>query len=317
MFSDTGGGRAHQHNSKMCALPNIVYYILLLCSTPPATASSTSSPRSCHLAVAGDRAALPASMTRRPVVLAGSVDSAGTPQQPTPREVKPPHRVGKAAALRRSTDQHELPWLGSAAPIASSTPSTSSAAIDERRYSPKRRPPSCRPKATLPVSLGAMESGQDHPASDYSFRGTSPPRYIFCNWRRDDRPRDQVKTRSPSRVPSATSRRHVELSSTRTSSWAGMRVLPARRQVAGVPHWHAQRLLTHLRGDTAVAPVLGASAQGVHTAPLGFLVLKTLTEATAPCSLVSFASSRGHGPFGCPGRQCPLRWPACLGVGSL
>jgi hypothetical protein len=118
-------------------------------------------------------------------------------------------------------------------------------------------------------------------------------------------------------VPSATSRRHVELSSTRTSSWAGMRVLPADRQVAGVPHWHAQRLLTHLRGDTAVAPALGASAQGVHTAPLGFLVLKTLTEATAPCSLVSFASSRGHGPFGCPGRQCPLRWPACLGVGSL
>ena len=61
-----------------------------------------------------------------------------------------------------------------------------------------------------------------------------------------------------------------------------MRVPPARRQVAGVPHWHAQRLLTHLRGDTAVAPALGASAQGVHTAPLGFLVLKTLTEATAP-----------------------------------
>jgi hypothetical protein len=292
MFSDLGGDRAHQHKSKMCVLPNIVYCIVLLCCTPPATASSTSSPRSCHLAVAGDRAALPASMTRRPVVLAGSVDSAGTPQQPTPREVKPPHRVGKAAALRRSTDQHELPWLGSAAPIASSTPSTSSDAKDERRYSPKRRPPSCRPKATLPVSLGAMGSGQDHEASDYSFRGTSPPRPLSspqgnvsckcCNWRRDDRPRDQVKTRSPSRVPSATSRRHVELSSTRTSSWAGMRVLPARRQVAGVPHWHAQRLLTHLRGDTAVAPVLGASAQGVHTAPLAFLVLKTLTEATAP-----------------------------------
>ena len=316
MFSDTGGGRAHQHNSKMCALPNIVYYILLVYLTPPATASATRSPRSCHHAVAGDRGALPASMTRRPAALAGSVDSAGTPQQPTPREVKPPHRVGKAAALRRSTDQHELPWLGSAVPIASSTPSTSSDAKDERRYSPKRRPPSCRPKATLPVSLGAMESGQDHPASDYSFRGTSPPRYIFCNWRRDDRPRVQVKTRSPSRVPSATSRRHVELSSTRTSSWAGMRVLPARRQVAGVPHGHAQRLLTHRRGDTAVAPALGASAQGVP-APSGFLVLKTLTEATAPCSPGSSASSRGHGPFGCPGRQCPLRWPACLGVSSL
>jgi hypothetical protein len=47
----------------------------------------------------------------------------------------------------------------------------------------------------------------------------------------------------PSRVHSATPRRHVELSCTRTSSWAAMRVLPARRQVAGVPHWHAQRLL--------------------------------------------------------------------------
>ena len=176
-------------------------------------------------------------------------------------------------------------------------------------------------------TLVAIGSRQDHQASDNSFRGTSPPRPLPSPWgndshinrRRDDRPRDHVKTRSPSRVPSATSRtrRHVELSCTRTSSWAAMRVLPARRQVAGVPHWHAQRLLTHLRGDTAVAPVLGASAQGVHTAPLGFLVLKTLTEATAPCSLVSFASSRGHGPFGCPGRQCPLRWPACLGVGSL
>lgn len=300
--------------SNSAATPVICFIVLLGNLFTPAAASSTRSPRSCHLPVAGDRAALPASMISGPAALAGSVDSAGTPQQPTPREVKPPHRVGKAAALRRSTDQHELPWLGSAVPIASSTPSTSS---DERRYSPKRRPPSCRPKATLPVSLAAMGSGQGHEASDYSFRGTSPPRYIFCNWRRDDRPRDHVKTCSPSRVPSATSRRHVELSSTRTSSWAGMRVLPARRQVAGVPHWHAQRLLTHLRGDTAVAPALGASAQGVHTAPLGFLVLKTLTEATAPCSPGSSASSRGHGPFGCPGRQCPLRWPACLGVGSL
>ena len=99
-------------------------------------------------------------------------------------------------------------------------------------------------------------------------------------------------------------------------AWADMRWLPARRQVAGVPHWHAQRLLTRPRGDTAVAPALGAPAQGVP-ARSGFLVLKTLTEATAPCSLVSFASSRGHGPFGCPGRQCPLRWPACLGVSSL
>ena len=145
-FSSRGGGRRSMHPSNSTAVP-VISFIVLLCNySLPTAASSTRSPRSCHLAVAGDRAALPASMTRRPVVLAGSVDSAGTPQQPTPREVKPPHRVGKAAALRRSTDQHELPWLGSAVPIASSTPSTS---IDERRYSPKRRPPSCRPKATL------------------------------------------------------------------------------------------------------------------------------------------------------------------------
>ena len=175
-FSSVGGGRRTMHPSNSAAAP-LICFIVLLCDLPLlATASSTRSPRSCHLAVAGDRAALPASMTRRPAVLAGSVDSAGTPQQPTPREVKPPHRVGKAAALRRSTDQHELPWLGSAVPIASSTPSTSSDAKDERRYSPKRRPPSCRPKATLPVSLVARGSGQDHQASDYSYRGTSPPR---------------------------------------------------------------------------------------------------------------------------------------------
>ena len=148
-FSDRGGGRRSMHPSKSTTVPVIVF-IVLLCDLPLlATASTTRSPRSCHLAVAGDRGALPASMLSGPAALAGSVDSAGTPQQPTPREVKPPHRVGKAAALRRSTDQHELPWLGSAVPIASSTPSTSSDAKDERRYSPKRRPPSCRPKATL------------------------------------------------------------------------------------------------------------------------------------------------------------------------
>lgn len=111
----------------------------------------------------------------------------------------------------------------------------------------------------------------------------------------------------------------ASLPTSRTTS----RLLTSRQAAASPPgwralaphQWRARRLLTRLRGDTAVAPV-GASAQGVP-APAGFLVLKTLTEATAPCSLVSFASSRGHGPFGCPGRQCPLRWPACLGVGSL
>jgi hypothetical protein len=72
MFSDLGGDRAHQHKSKMCVLPNIVYCIVLLCFTPPATASSTSSPRSCHLAVVGDRPALPAKSPSLPVVLVGA-----------------------------------------------------------------------------------------------------------------------------------------------------------------------------------------------------------------------------------------------------
>ena len=303
------------HPSNSIAVP-VISFIVLLCNLPlPTAASSTRSPRSCHLAVAGDRGALPASMLSGPAALAGSVDSAGTPQQPTPREVKPPHRVGKAAALRRSTDQHELTWLGSAAPLACSTLSTS---IDERRYSPKRRPPSCRPKATLLVSLAAMESGQDHPAFDYSFcRGTSPPRYIFCNWRRDDRPRDQVKTRSPSRVPSATSRRHVELSSTRTSSWAGMRVLP----VLSPSRWRAPLARSAPADSSSRRHCRGTGTRCLgprcpHCAPR-LPGPQDPDRGDGPCSLVSFASSRGHGPFGCPGRQCPLRWPACLGVGSL
>ena len=321
--SSIGGGRRTRHPSNSTATPTIGFIVLLCIYQLSATASSTRSPRSCHLVVAGVRAALPASMISGPAALAGSVDSAGTPQQPTPREVKPPHRVGKAAALRRSTDQHELPWLGSAVPSASSTPSTSSGSGGIRQSDGLLR---VARRRRFHVTLGAIGSRQDHEARitllEASRRRARSPRHggMTSAIATGSAATDLViasELARPSRVPSATSRRHVELSRTRTSSWAGMRVLPARRQVAGVPHWHAQRLLTQRRGDTAMAPALGASAQGVHTAPLGFLVLKTLNEATAPCSLVSFASSRGHGPFGCPGRQCPLRWPACLGVGSL
>ncbi len=92
------------------------------------------------------------------------------------------------------------------------------------------------------------------------------------------------------------------------ASWADMRLLPTRRQVAVAPQWRVQWLLTRLHGDTALA--LSASAHGVP-APAALLVLKTLTEATAPCMLASFAPSRGHGPLGCPGRQRPLCL-ACL-----
>ena len=312
------------HPSKSTTVPVIVF-IVLLCDLPlPSTTSSTRSPRSCHVTVAGDRIALPASMTRRPAVVAGPVDSAGTPQSAytTGDQASAPCQHSYRASILRGTDQHELPWLGNAVPTASSTPSASSGSGGIRQSDGLLR---VARRRRFHVTLVAIGSRQDHQASDNSFRGTSPPRPLpspwgndscNCNWRADDRPRDHVKACSPSRVPSATSRRHVELSCTRTLSWAVMRVLPARRQVAGAPHWHAQRLLTQRRGDTAVAPALGASAQGVP-APSGFLVLKTLTESTAPCSPGSSASSRGHGPFGCPGRQCPLRWPACLGVSSL
>ena len=316
------------HPSKSTTVPVIVF-IVLLCDLPlPSTTTSTRSPRSCHRPVAGDRAALPASMTRRPAVVAGPVDSAGTPQSaytcwgqgapPSQHSCRNPVRhwptrdqqVGKTSSQSKF-DPHTLEKVSFA-------------------------------RQGCSAWVGSRSRGKD-----YSVGGTSSPRpppshqgddICNCNWRADDRPRGQDKARSPLRVPSATSRHvelpgtrtnspprvpsatsrwHVEQSSTRTSAWADMRWLPARRQVAGVPHWHAQRLLTHRRGDTAVAPALGAPAQGVHTAPPGFLVLKTLTEATAPCSPASSASSRGHGPFGCPGRQCPLRWPACLGVSSL
>ena len=321
--SSIGGGRRTRHPSNSTATPTIGFIVLLCIYQLSATASSTRSPRSCHLVVAGVRAALPASMISGPAALAGSVDSAGTPQQPTPREVKPPHRVGKAAALRRSTDQHELPWLGSAVPSASSTPSTSSGSGGIRQSDGLLR---VARRRRFHVTLVAIGSRLDHEASDNSFRGTSPPRPLpspqgndICNRNRlrGDRPRDRVRTSSTLKgafsnikeARGAVPYENVFL------GWhaCAARSSPSRRRAP----WHAQRLLTHRRGDTAMAPALGASAQGVHTAPLGFLVLKTLNEATAPCSLVSFASSRGHGPFGCPGRQCPLRWPACLGVGSL
>jgi hypothetical protein len=49
--------------------------------------------------------------------------------------------------------------------------------------------------------------------------------------------------------------------------------------------WCDQWLPTRLHGD--IASAVSASAQDVHTAPAGFLVLKSLTEATAPCTLLS------------------------------
>ena len=163
MFSDTGGGRAHQHNSKMGALPDNVLYVMLLCLPLLATAASTRSPRSCHLTVAGDRIALPASMTRRPAVVAGPVDSAGTPQSAytTGGQASAPCQHSYRASILRGTDQHELPWLGNAVPTASSTPSTSSGSGGIRQSDGLLR---VARRRRFHVTLGAIGSRLDHEA---------------------------------------------------------------------------------------------------------------------------------------------------------
>ena len=126
--SDIGGDRARQHKVKMCALPNIVLFMLLMDLPLLATASTPRSPRSCHRPVAGDRIALPASMTRRPAVVAGPVDSAGTPHSAytTGGQASAPCQHSYRASILRGTDQRESNWPGNAVPTASSTPSTSS-----------------------------------------------------------------------------------------------------------------------------------------------------------------------------------------------
>ena len=162
-------------------------------------------------------------MTRRPAVVAGPVDSAGTPHSAYPRwsQASAPCQHSCRASTRHWPTRVHL---------AGKTSSRS-------KFDPH----------ILEKVSGGMASFHLARHGCQAWVGTrppSPPRPLpsprgidICNYnrRRDDRPGVRVKTRSPSRVPSATSRRHVELSRTRTSSWAGMRVLPARRQVAGVP----------------------------------------------------------------------------------
>ena len=111
-FIDIGGDRARQHKSKMCALPDIVLSMLLLDLPLPSTTSSTRSPRSCHLAVAGDRASLPASMTRRPAASAGPVDSAGAPQAayPTWEQVAAPCQQSYRASARHWPTRAHVAW---------------------------------------------------------------------------------------------------------------------------------------------------------------------------------------------------------------
>jgi len=368
MFSDRGGDRAHQYKSKMSVLPNIVYCIVLLVFTPPAPASSTSSPRSCHLAVVGDRPALPAKSPSLPVVLVGVAPEwtrLNTSEQlgTRPRE-RPVMKTTLGPAL--ACHHARAPSFWDAAPRQEQTDARLStrwvmaAPMRQRAPSPEvhshrwitlksarvmRAAWATSGTAHGELRLAGAVSGwsdasqlplraEDRSSSDMRDDARMlPSLYCDSSSSTDRHGCDAITSKlnfvdkfgllAKRLIPRQdTCSLAASLPTSRTTS----RLLTSRQAAASPPgwralaphQWRARRLLTRLRGDTAVASVLGASAaQGVHTAPLGFLVLKTLTEATAPCSLVSFASSRGHGPFGCPGRQCPLRWPACLGVGSL
>ena len=194
------------HPSKSTTVPVIVF-IVLLCDLPlPSTTSSTRSPRSCHVTVAGDRIALPASMTRRPAVVAGPVDSAGTPHTAYTTG-------GQASAPCQHSCRNPTRHWPTRASVAGKTSSQS-------KFDPHTLEEVSFARQGCSAWVGTR------PGKDYSYRGKSPPRPLpspwgndtcLCKRRRDDRPGARVKTRSPSRVPSATSR-HVELPGTRTNS---------------------------------------------------------------------------------------------------
>jgi len=310
----------------------------LLC-LPSASTTSTSPPRSCHLAVAEDRLALPALSSSLPVVRwSGSVDRVVRPHPVYPDRTKP----SRTAHTRRGYGVVSCSKSGRLGSVAAKEASTTSLAPPrQRRRAPSRRRSLCMPAArTLGYSFdaghshdceagirgrlpgrGARSLEAAHDAPERTLIGVIPVNSCQQHKLRRHGSRSffhgpvaaflvsasQLRRPSPS-VPS----RHLEPSSASNTStrasWADMRLLPTRRQVAVAPQWRVQWLLTRLHGDTALA--LSASAQGVP-APAALLVLKTLTEATAPCMLTSFAPSRGHGPLGCPGRQRPLCL-ACL-----
>ena len=364
MFSDTGGGRAHQHNSKMGALPDNVLYVMLLCLPLLATAASTRSPRSCHLAVAGDRPALPAKSPSLPVALMGVApewarlnSSELLDSRPRERPVKKTimgpalacHHARAssfwdAASRRKPTDARLSTRWVMAAPMRQRAPSPE---VHSHRWITLKSARVMRAAwATSGTAPGELRLAGAVPGwSDASQLPLKAEDRSSCSDMRDARMLpfacDSEHIRRPTdtmlgdnfkakfvdkfvllakrlTLRQGTSFLAASLPTSRTTS----RLLTSRQAAASPPgwrtlaphQWRARRLLTRLRGGTAL--VLATSAQSVP-APAGFLVLKTLTEATAPCSPGSSASSRGHGPFGCPGRQCPLRWPACLGVSSL
>jgi hypothetical protein len=324
----------------LTALPVMFFFVVLLLCLPSASTTSTSPPRSCHLAVAEDRLALPALSSSLPVVRwSGSVDRVVRPHPVYPDRTKPSRT---AAHTRRGYGVVSCSKSGRLGSVAAKEASTTSLAPPrQRRRAPSRRRSLCMPAArTLGYSFdaghshdceagirgrlpgrGARSLEAAHDAPERTLIGVIPVNSCQQHKLRRHGSRSffhgpvaaflvsasQLRRPSPS-VPS----RHLEPSSASNTStrasWADMRLLPTRRQVAVAPQWRVQWLLTRLHGDTALA--LSASAQGVP-APAALLVLKTLTEATAPCMLTSFAPSRGHGPLGCPGRQRPLCL-ACL-----
>jgi hypothetical protein len=320
------------HTSMSSALPMMLVFFVLLSGLPSSASTSTRSSRSCHLAVAEDRLALPAQSSSLPVVRwAESVDRVVRPHPAYPVRSKSSgtaHVYGGFGVVSRPKTGR----LGSVAEKALTT-----------GLAPPRQSEACairrRPLVRLPLLAAGCsldcETGQEggagrgvrsleavHDAPERAQTGVIPvdscqtrlhphvrhgsrsffhgPCGVRSLWVRT------VSGAQPVRLSPSVPSRHLEPTSSYSStraSWADMWGLPSLRQVAVAPQWRTQWLLTRLRGDTALA--LSASAQGVP-APAALLVLKTLTEATAPCMLASFAPSRGHGPLGCPGRQRPL-----------
>ena len=316
------------HTSMSSAPPMMLVFFVLLSGLPSSASTSTRSSRSCHLAVAEDRLALPAQSSSLPVVRwAESVD-----------RVVRPHASVYPVRSKSSGTAHVYGGFG----VVSRPKTGRLGSVAEKALTtglaPPRQSEACairrRPLVRLPLLAAGCsldcETGQEggagrgvrsleavHDAPERAQTGVIP--VDSCQTRLHTHVRhgsrsffhgslaaflvsaSQLVRLSPG-VPS----RHLEPSSPNPStraSWADMSVLPTRRQVAVAPQWRTQWLLTRLHGDTALA--LSASAQSVP-APAALLVLKTLTEATAPCMLASFAPSRGHGPLGCPGRQRPL-----------
>jgi hypothetical protein len=122
MFSSLGGGRGSTHTSMSSALP-MIFIFVLLAGLPLSASSSTRSSRSCHLAVAEDRLALPAQSSSLPVIRwAGSVDRVVRPLAVYPVQTKIP-----GAARTRRSGTGVVPcsgsgWLGS---VAEKAPTTS------------------------------------------------------------------------------------------------------------------------------------------------------------------------------------------------